>query len=208
MQFVADILPARVERPASVETTAWGAAYVAGLTRGVCAGPDEMMARWRPRPNSRRQCRRRARGALCRLAAGGGRRAGGGAMNLPLRDLPDARAAEIFEALFGGPGCGSSASSRRGSASPAGFWYDQADGELVLLLAGAARLRFEDEARAAANWPRRLARHAAASPPPGRLDRPRPADGMARRILRRVAAARNSPTAAPRRSFGHIALLY
>ena len=31
MQFLADILPARVERPASVETTAWGAAYVAGL---------------------------------------------------------------------------------------------------------------------------------------------------------------------------------
>jgi len=46
MQFLADILPARVERPASIETTAWGAAYVAGLMRGVCAGPDEMMARW------------------------------------------------------------------------------------------------------------------------------------------------------------------
>ena len=31
MQFLADILPAVVERPSSVETTAWGAAYVAGL---------------------------------------------------------------------------------------------------------------------------------------------------------------------------------
>jgi glycerol kinase len=47
MQFLADILPARVERPASVETTAWGAAYVAGLQRGICPAPDEMIARWR-----------------------------------------------------------------------------------------------------------------------------------------------------------------
>jgi glycerol kinase len=46
MQFLADILPARVERPASIETTAWGAAYVAGLRRGLCPGPDEMVARW------------------------------------------------------------------------------------------------------------------------------------------------------------------
>jgi glycerol kinase len=47
MQFLADILPARVERPPSVETTAWGAAYVAGLQRGICPPPDEMMTRWR-----------------------------------------------------------------------------------------------------------------------------------------------------------------
>jgi len=46
MQFLADILPARVERPGSIETTAWGAAYVAGLQRGLCPPPDEMMARW------------------------------------------------------------------------------------------------------------------------------------------------------------------
>ena len=46
MQFLADILPARVERPASLETTAWGAAYVAGLMRGLCPAPDTMMARW------------------------------------------------------------------------------------------------------------------------------------------------------------------
>jgi glycerol kinase len=47
MQFLADILPARVERPASIETTAWGAAYVAGLQHGVCPPPDEMVGRWR-----------------------------------------------------------------------------------------------------------------------------------------------------------------
>ncbi|MGE0259264.1 MAG: glycerol kinase GlpK [Alphaproteobacteria bacterium] len=46
MQFIADILPAMVERPRSLETTAWGAAYVAGLSRGLCPTPDEMTARW------------------------------------------------------------------------------------------------------------------------------------------------------------------
>jgi glycerol kinase len=48
MQFIADILPANVERPASVETTAWGAAYVAGLTRGLYPDPETMAARWLP----------------------------------------------------------------------------------------------------------------------------------------------------------------
>jgi len=47
MQFLANILPAGVERPPSVETTAWGAAYVAGLQRGVCPPPGEMATRWR-----------------------------------------------------------------------------------------------------------------------------------------------------------------
>ena len=46
MQFLADILPARVERPGSLETTAWGAAYAAGLGRGLCPEPEEMMTRW------------------------------------------------------------------------------------------------------------------------------------------------------------------
>ena len=46
MQFLADILPARIERPAVVETTAWGAAYIAGLARGLCPAPAEMMLRW------------------------------------------------------------------------------------------------------------------------------------------------------------------
>ena len=33
----------------------------------------------------------------------------------------------------------------RGHASPDGFWYDQESSEWVLLVAGAARLRFEGE---------------------------------------------------------------
>jgi len=48
MQFLADIVPASVERPASVETTAWGAAYVAGLTRGLYPDPETMAAEWQP----------------------------------------------------------------------------------------------------------------------------------------------------------------
>jgi cupin 2 domain-containing protein len=35
-----------------------------------------------------------------------------------------------------------------GHASPPGFWYDQPEDEWVLLLSGAARLRFEGEADA------------------------------------------------------------
>ncbi len=46
MQFLADILPAAIERPASLETTAWGAAYVAGLARGLCPEPGIMIERW------------------------------------------------------------------------------------------------------------------------------------------------------------------
>ena len=46
MQFLADILPATIERPASLETTAWGAAYVAGLARGICPDPAAMIERW------------------------------------------------------------------------------------------------------------------------------------------------------------------
>ena len=33
----------------------------------------------------------------------------------------------------------------RGQASPPGFWYDQAQAEWVIVLAGSARLRFADE---------------------------------------------------------------
>jgi glycerol kinase len=46
MQFLADMLPARIERPASLETTAWGAAYAAGLSRGICPEPAAISERW------------------------------------------------------------------------------------------------------------------------------------------------------------------
>jgi glycerol kinase len=48
MQFIADILPATVERPTSVETTAWGAAYIAGLARGIYLEPEGLIDGWQP----------------------------------------------------------------------------------------------------------------------------------------------------------------
>ena len=46
-QFLADILQAPVERPAVIETTALGAAFLAGLSVGVYAGPADVAANWR-----------------------------------------------------------------------------------------------------------------------------------------------------------------
>ncbi|WP_342628762.1 glycerol kinase GlpK [Nguyenibacter vanlangensis] len=45
-QFLADILQARVERPRHLETTATGAAYLAGLATGVWTDLDDVAARW------------------------------------------------------------------------------------------------------------------------------------------------------------------
>lgn len=69
--------------------------------------------------------------------------------NVPnlLHDLPDARDGEIIDSLLGAPGMRIERVVSFGQASPPGFWYDQAEAEWVLLLAGAARLRFADEAQ-------------------------------------------------------------
>jgi glycerol kinase len=45
-QFLADLLDARVERPAEVETTALGAAFLAGLATGVWANLEAVAATW------------------------------------------------------------------------------------------------------------------------------------------------------------------
>jgi glycerol kinase len=47
MRFLADMLGVRVERPADVETTALGAASLAGLGGGVFGSLDEIAAAWR-----------------------------------------------------------------------------------------------------------------------------------------------------------------
>jgi glycerol kinase len=47
MQFVADIVAAPVDRPAVMETTALGAAYLAGLSAGLCPDPDRFAATWK-----------------------------------------------------------------------------------------------------------------------------------------------------------------
>jgi cupin 2 domain-containing protein len=62
-----------------------------------------------------------------------------------LRDLPDARGGEITEILLAAPGMRIERIVSLGQRSPPGFWYDQDEAEWVLLLAGAARLRFVDE---------------------------------------------------------------
>ena len=47
MGFLADILGAPVDRPAVLETTALGAAYLAGWQAGVCPPPEDFSATWR-----------------------------------------------------------------------------------------------------------------------------------------------------------------
>jgi glycerol kinase len=46
MQFLSDILSAPVDRPKVLETTALGAAYLAGLYAGICRPPEEMAEGW------------------------------------------------------------------------------------------------------------------------------------------------------------------
>ena len=65
-------------------------------------------------------------------------------MNL-LFPLPDARAAEQVDRLLTRPGLRIERIVSLGQANPPDFWYDQAEAEFVLLLAGAAKLRFTDE---------------------------------------------------------------
>jgi glycerol kinase len=47
MQFLADILAAPVDRPVVMETTALGAAYLAGRSAGICPDLDGFAATWR-----------------------------------------------------------------------------------------------------------------------------------------------------------------
>lgn len=47
LQFLADILGATVDRPEIIETTALGAAYLAGLKAGVFSSLEDLESRWR-----------------------------------------------------------------------------------------------------------------------------------------------------------------
>jgi glycerol kinase len=47
MQFLADILAAPVDRPVNLETTAVGAAYLAGLAKGLYPPPERFAATWK-----------------------------------------------------------------------------------------------------------------------------------------------------------------
>jgi glycerol kinase len=67
MQFQADVLRVPVVRPRVTETTALGAAYLAGLATGFWAGPEELRAkrqgdvRFEPRMDAKERAERRAR---------------------------------------------------------------------------------------------------------------------------------------------------
>jgi glycerol kinase len=67
MQFQADVLGVPVVRPRVTETTALGAAYLAGLATGFWAGPDELRAkrqgdvRFEPRMDANERAERRER---------------------------------------------------------------------------------------------------------------------------------------------------
>lgn len=63
-----------------------------------------------------------------------------------LAGLPeDGARGERVDALLARPGLRIERIVSTGQCSPPGFWYDQDDGEWVVLLSGAARLRFADE---------------------------------------------------------------
>lgn len=60
-------------------------------------------------------------------------------------DIPDDLPEELIQSLLSTPGLRIERIISLGHASPEGFWYDQEDDEWVLLLKGAACLRFEGE---------------------------------------------------------------
>jgi cupin 2 domain-containing protein len=60
-------------------------------------------------------------------------------------DLPARTEQETLTDLLTRPGVRIERIVSTGQASPPGFWYDQAHGEWVAVLAGEARVRFEDE---------------------------------------------------------------
>lgn len=59
--------------------------------------------------------------------------------------LPEPSDHEQFIELLARPGLRIERIVSTGQCSPPGFWYDQAEGEWVLVVQGEARLRFADE---------------------------------------------------------------
>ena len=61
-------------------------------------------------------------------------------------DMPATRDAEQITTLLTSSALRIERIVSHGEASPPGFWYDQPQAEWVIVLAGAARLRFEGDA--------------------------------------------------------------
>src|SRR5688572_24198326 len=69
-------------------------------------------------------------------------------MSLPtnlLADIPTHLSEELVQTILERPNVRIERIVSRGQVSPPGFWYDQTQNEFVVLLGGAARLRFENE---------------------------------------------------------------
>lgn len=60
-------------------------------------------------------------------------------------DLPTQLPQELVTTLLSAENVRIERIVSHGHSSPAGFWYDQDEAEWVVVLRGAARLRFEDE---------------------------------------------------------------
>lgn len=60
-------------------------------------------------------------------------------------DVPATLPVEVFESLLEVPALRIERIVSKGHASPEGFWYDQDEGEWVVVLRGKARLLFADE---------------------------------------------------------------
>ncbi|HEY2826151.1 MAG TPA: phosphoribosylaminoimidazole carboxylase [Pirellulales bacterium] len=63
-----------------------------------------------------------------------------------LAEIPANLPEELVQTLVRAPGVQIVRVVSQGHASPEGFWYDQEENEFVVLMAGAARLVFEDQA--------------------------------------------------------------
>lgn len=61
--------------------------------------------------------------------------------------MPAELSEELVEPLAAGPGVRVERIVSRGHCSPEGFWYEQAEDEWVLLVAGSAELELEDGRR-------------------------------------------------------------
>lgn len=59
-------------------------------------------------------------------------------------NIPSNLPQELFETILSKPNVRIERIVSQGQSSPQGFWYDQDQSEFVVLLHGAARLRFED----------------------------------------------------------------
>jgi cupin 2 domain-containing protein len=59
--------------------------------------------------------------------------------------IPDALSEELAQTLLSAQSFRVERIVSRGHVSPPGFWYDQPENEWVLVVSGAARVRFENE---------------------------------------------------------------